>query len=621
MLEDQWLQNPRYDNPVTDRQEAIEKLLCDLRDRFAEHGKTNTDYGLPEPADTSTELARFELRFGNVAAQRQLYERLRDTKPLNTQQQLVFEKITDAILKQTKSADGVFFTLEGSGGCGKTELSKQIMAFIRSTPCGNPAKPKHVHTVCSTALGAQNFPQGECSTAHSFFVLPVEEEYDKEVYDDEGMKCNAMLKPERFALIQAADVIFWDEAMANHRECFEAVMKTFDNFKGKVIIMMFDAKQMLPVVPGGDHLDIVKACLFSSPHWVRFQRHLLFENMRLQRIQDPVQQVLQIAYDRMIRGIGENTAVPGLLFEDEVLEEDQPSPTHKRFTLTGIPDPNIFKFSPTDPQSSDNALRWLYPTGYNPQHAAKNVVLATTNACVDEWNDRIAAMNENEEEKFTSTDTFADVDDPHGHLKQMISDEVLEKYNSNDVPPHTLKLKVGDVCLIMRNLNVNEGVTNNTRVVILKLTRRYITCQTLGPDPEAVILPRIRFNFRLPFGQSFTMSRLQFPLRRAFCLSIHKSQGQTLERALIDARGGFFAHGHLYVAMSRVTRYDHIAFFLTPSQAYYDPAPSVTKAVVMGGQPFLANIVYPEAIEEIKALAEAYERERSQAEQIRGGLH
>ena len=128
-------------------------------------------------------------------------------------------------------------------------------------------------------------------------MLPVEEEYDKEVHDDEGMKCNAVQKPERFALIQAADVIFWDEAMANHRECFEAVMKTFDNFKGKVIIMMFDAKQMLPVVPGGDHLDIVKACLFSSPHWVRFQRHLLFENMRLQRIQNPDEQALQIAYD------------------------------------------------------------------------------------------------------------------------------------------------------------------------------------------------------------------------------------------------------------------------------------------------------------------------------------
>ena len=53
-------------------------------------------------------------------------------------------------------------------------------------------------------------------------------------------------------------------------------------------------------------------------------------------------------------------------------------------------------------------------------------------------------------------------------------------------------------------------------------------------------------------GQSFMMTRLQFPLRRAFALSVHKSQGQTLERGLIDARGGFFAHGHLYVGMSRV---------------------------------------------------------------------
>ena len=73
-------------------------------------------------------------------------------------------------------------------------------------------------------------------------------------------------KPERLELIQNADAIIWDEALANHRECLEAVMREFDNFRGKVLILMFDAKQLLPVVPGGDHLDIVKASLFSSPH-------------------------------------------------------------------------------------------------------------------------------------------------------------------------------------------------------------------------------------------------------------------------------------------------------------------------------------------------------------------
>ena len=510
MLELDWIDDPRHDNPTTDRRMAIECLLADFRDRFAEHGKTNTDFGLPEPARNFTELERYDLRFGNLTEQLSIYNHLKLHKPLNRQQQVIFDKFTTAIINQSKTAPGTFFTLEGSGGCGKTELAKQIMAYIRATPSGNPSKPKSVHTVCSTALGAQNFPQGECSTAHSFFCLPVEEEFDKEVDDIGGMKCNASLNPDRYALIKSADVIFWDEAMANHRECLEAVMREFDNLKGKVLILMFDAKQMLPVIPGGDHIDIVKACLFSSHHWPRFERHLLVENMRLQRVVDPIDQAHQIQYDKMIRGVGENKPVQDLLIQDKLLEDEEESPTYRRFTLTAIPKDNIFNAD----ESADaykSALLWLYPNGYNPDDAAKNVILATTNSIVDEWNDRIAAINPSPDlPPLISTDSFADVDDTFGHLKNMISTEVLQKYNSNDVPPHKLFLKVNDVCLIMRNLSVHDGVTNNTRVKLLKVTKRYISCQTLGTRPVHIVLPRIRFNFRLPYGQQFTMTSNSF---------------------------------------------------------------------------------------------------------------
>ena len=102
------------------------------------------------------------------------------------------------------------------------------------------------------------------------------------------------------------------------------------------------------------------------------------------------------------------------------------------------------------------------------------------------------------------------------------------------------RLKVGDICLIMRNLCVKDGLANNTRVQILDISPLRLRCQTLGNNPQSIVLPRIRFNFRLPYGQSFTMTRLQFPLRRAYCMSIHKSQGQTLGRVLVDARAGFF---------------------------------------------------------------------------------
>ena len=42
----------------------------------------------------------------------------------------------------------------------------------------------------------------------------------------------------------------------------------------------------------------------------------------------------------------------------------------------------------------------------------------------------------------------------------------------------------------------------------------------------------------------------QMPLRLAWAITIHKSQGLTFEKAIIDAQGAF-AHGQTYVALSR----------------------------------------------------------------------
>jgi len=98
------------------------------------------------------------------------------------------------------------------------------------------------------------------------------------------------------------------------------------------------------------------------------------------------------------------------------------------------------------------------------------------------------------------------------------------------------------------------------------------------------------------------MTRKQFPLRRAYCLSVHKSQGQTLGRVLVDARAGFFAHGQQYVAVSRVTHYRNIAFAVTSEQLYCDPPlhASIAQEVNHDGKLLLFNIVYPEAINELK---------------------
>ncbi|HOU37122.1 MAG TPA: helicase C-terminal domain-containing protein, partial [Candidatus Omnitrophota bacterium] len=64
----------------------------------------------------------------------------------------------------------------------------------------------------------------------------------------------------------------------------------------------------------------------------------------------------------------------------------------------------------------------------------------------------------------------------------------------------------------------------------------------------------------------------QYPLKLAWAVTIHKSQGQTFDNVVIDLGRGAFAHGQVYVALSRCTSLQGITLKrpVTPRDIVFD---------------------------------------------------
>ena len=100
--------------------------------------------------------------------------------------------------------------------------------------------------------------------------------------------------------------------------------------------------------------------------------------------------------------------------------------------------------------------------------------------------------------------------------------DICDTLGNHQVPPHTLKLKIGDVCMVMRNLDVDNGLTNNLRVRITQIHKYAIRVQSLTEEPKCFWLPRIKFKFRGTYGDAFEIIRKQFPLRLAYSMTYNK---------------------------------------------------------------------------------------------------
>ncbi|MCM1324244.1 MAG: AAA family ATPase [Acetobacter sp.] len=129
-----------------------------------------------------------------------------------------------------------------------------------------------------------------------------------------------------------------------------------------------------------------------------------------------------------------------------------------------------------------------------------------------------------------------------------------------DTPsPKTLTLKEG--ALVVFNKNNYPDYINGTSGIVEKLEERYIVVRCLQDNKFITVRREEWKSFAYDVNEvtgdvteKETGSFIQFPLQLGYALTIHKAQGKTLDRVIVDIDRGAFAHGQLYVALSRTRK-------------------------------------------------------------------
>lgn len=131
-------------------------------------------------------------------------------------------------------------------------------------------------------------------------------------------------------------------------------------------------------------------------------------------------------------------------------------------------------------------------------------------------------------------------------------DEKIYECNLDMIAPSIISLKVDAQVMLTVNINVENGLTNGSRGVVTKLTSDSVYVKFLSGETISFE----RHEFKWEEDQKVIGIRRQFPFDLAYCTSIYKSQGSTLDMAVIDLGYSVFGHHSVYVALSRVKSLD-----------------------------------------------------------------
>ena len=161
-------------------------------------------------------------------------------------------------------------------------------------------------------------------------------------------------------------------------------------------------------------------------------------------------------------------------------------------------------------------------------------------------NKSVDALNSSELNKFASNGV-----DFYEYDMEFITTSkdpyMIDKFKKNSNVPEKIQLCIGAQVMLLVNLDLECQLANGSRGIITKFVDDYPMVKFLNGVERMIEL----YQWDIEENDVKIMSVLQLPLKIAYALTTHKSQGATIDYVELDM-ANIFEYGQAYVALSRV---------------------------------------------------------------------